>query len=191
MHFVYWLHLSDQTDPYTQGYIGVTFSPNQRFKHHLKTRRVPIESQMSILYEGDRKNCFQKEREYRPKPGIGWNLAVGGSHGWKYGFIHSNKTRQKLKKAWTKSRKRRHSRWMSETAHLRKGIPHPAQSVAISGKSNGMFGRHHTDKSKAKMSQKRKGRKPFNKIELYCIFCHKHTSPSNLDRHGPGKKHCK
>jgi len=191
MHSLYWIHLNHHTDPMSEGYIGVTFSPEKRFLHHKKVQRVPSDSILSILHTGTRKHCFELELKYRPERGIGWNSAVGGSHGWRYGFKHSEKTKKKLKLAWTKKRKIQHSKRLSATAKDRIGIPHPKQSISIAGKNNGMYGKKHSLKSRTLMSKKQKGRIANNKIEYYCIFCHAHVSPSNLDRHGPGKSVCK
>lgn len=195
MNIVYWVHNEDCSDYLKDGYIGVTSNLESRFDYHSKrNKKIPKDKPLSItvLFEGSREDCFNKEKEFRPEAGIGWNSAVGGSHGWKEAFIHSEETKQKLKNAWTEERKEEHRKRLPEHNKKLIGQKRPKQSKAISGKNNGMFGKNHSEDSKEKMSKSRKGKPAHNKIEYYCIHCHERVSPTVARKyHGPGKKACR
>lgn len=191
-NIVYWIRLEEHTDPYKDGYVGVTSDLQTRYATHIRNNRVPNNSIIEILYEGSREECFKKELELRPKPKIGWNNAVGGSHGWKTGFKHSQETKEKLKAAWTDERKIVASEWKKEFNKTLIGQKRPKQSKAISGKNNPMFGKKHSEKTRKKISESNKGRTPPNKTEIYCIYCRKREPMSILKKyHGLGKKACK
>lgn len=89
---VYWYHLSSHTDPFTQGYVGVTCQNDVRKRCHING----LKGGSSVLYKAfqkygeenilqdvlqtvdDKKEAYELERVYRPSPKIGWNLAIGG-----------------------------------------------------------------------------------------------------------------
>lgn len=81
---VYWLYLSHMTDPKTEGYIGVSIKSENRLEQHKKdlkkflTKEEYQNLQIKILFEGKLFQASLKEKEYRPKMGIGWNYSVGG-----------------------------------------------------------------------------------------------------------------
>ena len=82
-HYVYWIRTENHTDPYTEGYIGVSAHPALRLKDHMKNNKHFFEdptSGMEILHEfNTQKECFEIEKKYRPSRNIGWNKAKGGS----------------------------------------------------------------------------------------------------------------
>ena len=93
---VYWIHKPDQKDEYNEGYIGVSKNPNKRWIQHrtdAANNRHPnnylqnaiIKYKDSLVYEvifgGTEQQCFEYEKELRPKPSIGWNLMSGGPIG--------------------------------------------------------------------------------------------------------------
>lgn len=89
---VYWIHLSEHTDMFTEGYIGITSkSPLERFKGHIKATRQGFDYPLNRAIEkygnklivqtiliGSKEYCCEIERKLRPEQRIGWNLAVGG-----------------------------------------------------------------------------------------------------------------
>jgi len=85
--FVYWITPDPSLDISTCGYVGVSKDPAKRHKVHIREGRVPSGTKQFIIFSGTRKQCFAKERELRPKKGIGWNRAVGGAHGYREGFV--------------------------------------------------------------------------------------------------------
>jgi hypothetical protein len=107
---VYWLHLPTHTDPFCEGYIGVTTNFNKRMKSHKNT---PVNNYMSnviskygweylcsdILHTGDENQCYAIEASYRNSFNIGWNLQAGGQNGrgGALGFKHSKETIEKHK----------------------------------------------------------------------------------------------
>ena len=93
---VYWIRKDTHTDPYTEGYIGVTQDFKRRCRDHkagARSNRHPnahlgraIRKYANtlvyeILYLGNREICFSLEEKFRPVPSIGWNLMSGGSIG--------------------------------------------------------------------------------------------------------------
>lgn len=90
---VYWIHLEEHTDMFSQGYIGVTkHSAKERFAEH--KHRANMDSDLNIskairkygsenlivdtLVIADMDYCFNVESKLRPSAFIGWNISVGG-----------------------------------------------------------------------------------------------------------------
>lgn len=92
---VYWLHLKDDTDVFTQGYVGVTTRLiDIRFKEHcskfynaynpynplhLAFAKHGLESIVKTrLCVCDEKQAYELERILRPFEYMGWNTVQGG-----------------------------------------------------------------------------------------------------------------
>jgi len=193
MTYVYWIYNESCLTIENDGYVGVTRDVDRRFKaHQHKNDNIPNDVKIKVVYEGTRKECFEYELLLRPTVKIGWNLAIGGSHGWKIGFSHSEKTKKKMEDAWTEERRAAASILRFEQNKLLIGQKRPKQSEAMRGNKNPMFERTHTAASRELISKSNIGRTPHNKIELYCIVCHNRASPSILKKyHGVGKITCK
>lgn len=193
MTCLYWIYNDDCKDPKSDGYIGITENIEKRFKQHLsRNERIPKDAKYKILYEGSREECFNLESEYRPTKCIGWNSAAGGKHGWKTGFEHSNETKAKLKEAWTDDRKQAASIFKAEQNRKLKGQKRPSQSEAMRGENNPMYGTTRPEHVKEALRKAHIGKDPYNKMELYCIYCRKRASMSILKKyHGLGKTNCK
>lgn len=89
-YYLYWIHRKVHTDTQSEGYVGITMDPEQRFKAH----RAPasrsgthlvnaINKYSDIEYDviesfSDLQECLDKERALRPNESIGWNMAPGG-----------------------------------------------------------------------------------------------------------------
>lgn len=192
MSYVYWVYNEKCSDVYNDGYVGVTDYIESRIKYHKNlNERIPkdFELEYMILFEGSREECFLKEEEYRPKSGIGWNGAKGGSHGWKTEFKHSEKTIQKLKDAWTDERREAASQPRPEHSEKMKGRKRPDHAIAISGENNGMYGKTHTPAAREKISEAHKGKQPWNKgitckqDILTCPHCGKEGGKGNMKRY--------
>ena len=88
MIYVYWIHHESQSDPKTEGYIGVTNDPDARFRKHRNNKEnnfvkgnIAKGATMSILHEvSSYDEAYSIERDYRPDI-RGWNLAAGGLGG--------------------------------------------------------------------------------------------------------------
>lgn len=90
---VYWIHLENHYNPYTQGYIGITKDIKQRFNEHKKARhkyRISFAIKKygwenlikDVLFSKlSKASALEIERSYRPIENIGWNYKVGGDAG--------------------------------------------------------------------------------------------------------------
>ncbi|MCS3692000.1 plasmid stability protein [Bradyrhizobium elkanii] len=96
-YFVYWLRDESCVDIATDGYVGVSWNPQERFKAHKRTKRFPDNCRMEIVFTGSQPECLQEEIRLRPVAGIGWNLAMGGPNGYRHG--HSEASRAKMSSA--------------------------------------------------------------------------------------------
>jgi hypothetical protein len=78
IHSVYWLHHPEHTDPFTQGYVGITKRKN-REKQHRNSRRIPADFIFTVLAENlTRFEAAKMEWEHRKQRNIGWNIKMGG-----------------------------------------------------------------------------------------------------------------
>jgi len=90
--YVYWIRRSIHTDIKTEGYVGITYNIDQRFKQHRDS--VDLLNYTSVITEALRehddivfdivKTCDNREdakameRSLRPEYRVGWNVAKGG-----------------------------------------------------------------------------------------------------------------
>lgn len=120
MHYIYWIHHPDHTDPYTEGYIGLSNQPDKRFKAHTtntasvgsKYLREMSDSDKALLSHTILAKCSsleearELEQKYRPSPNIGWNIKKGGGVSPDCtGRVHTEETKRAIgsKNAITKS----------------------------------------------------------------------------------------
>ncbi len=90
---VYWFHFEEHTDPFTQGYIGITNDFERRYiehKRHINSDKhnhfynavrkySDKELQYTILHSDiTLDNASALEEMYRPELNIAWNSAIGG-----------------------------------------------------------------------------------------------------------------
>jgi hypothetical protein len=78
---VYWIYDASCLDPMSSGYIGITCNPHTRLLQHKRSGRFPLNFQSTILFSGNRTQCAQLEKLYRPNAGMGWNSFSGGYGG--------------------------------------------------------------------------------------------------------------
>lgn len=93
MYCVYWIKLEEHTDPYTEGYIGISKDFKERMRGHKRNkRRSHFTSAINkygwhhlekiILYEDlDLDDALSIEVDYRSTENIGWNSQRGGEIG--------------------------------------------------------------------------------------------------------------
>ena len=97
----------------------------------------------------------------------GYNLKSGGQNN---GSIASEYVRQKmsssLKQAYAKNKELKDKRRQDALNQW----ANPELKDKISGKNNGMYGKHHSDEAKQKMSEKKKGR-PSSKRNTTPVLC--------------------
>ena len=93
MYTLYWIHSIQHTDPFTEGYIGISNQPHKRFRAHT-TDTALVGSKLvreyinqngitsvahTYLKQGLSLELAKKEEKlYRPKGKIGWNIVQGG-----------------------------------------------------------------------------------------------------------------
>jgi group I intron endonuclease len=91
-YMVYWYHLSTHTDPYSQGYIGVTKQNSVRRRCHINGvsggsrilcnafKKYGIDNIIQDVLHTvqDKETAYLLEQQYRPTIEIGWNIAIGG-----------------------------------------------------------------------------------------------------------------
>jgi group I intron endonuclease len=85
---IYWIHLPDHTDMYSQGYIGVSNNPTRRLQEHKNsTDNKHLSSALAkysdsilqtVLFNGNSESCYLYEEQLRPTTNIGWNINKGG-----------------------------------------------------------------------------------------------------------------
>jgi predicted GIY-YIG superfamily endonuclease len=87
MIYVYWIHHESQSDPTTEGYIGVTNDTETRLRSHKRSKNLLVASNIAkgavldILHvRHDYADAYALEESYRPDV-RGWNLAKGGLGG--------------------------------------------------------------------------------------------------------------
>jgi hypothetical protein len=150
---VYWLFDANCTDPWSQGYVGVTINLPNRLKQHRAKRGV---FEHLILFESTETECYALEAAMRPNAFIGWNEAWGGECG---GGKHprSAETRERMRQASLRRYTDPHER--EKMRELMKGRK-ITWGVKISA---GKRGAKLSDATRAKMSAVRKGRsrRPF------------------------------
>jgi hypothetical protein len=78
IHSVYWLHLPEHTDPFTQGRIGITHRKGRK-REHQNDRRIPPDHLYTVMAENlTRFEAAKMEWQYRKQKHIGWNNVIGG-----------------------------------------------------------------------------------------------------------------
>lgn len=87
--YVYQAARENDRGDYTKGYIGVSIDPERRKAEHIKydkngnvhLRRALdkyCDVEWNIIFEGSDEECYALEKELRPRPNMGWNVAAGG-----------------------------------------------------------------------------------------------------------------
>lgn len=90
---VYWIKVKSMSDPYTEGYIGVSSNFEKRKKDHINKpnsgnrylknciEKYNKDIEFEILHTCDTiEECLFLENKYRNKERIGWNICVGGGY---------------------------------------------------------------------------------------------------------------
>ena len=100
--WLYWIRRKSHTDILTEGYIGISINPHERFTEHKRCLRKETSKNYrtdfkqaykeddlvyEILFKSTQEYCMMIERKLRPSWCVGWNIAAGGSggvgsHGW-------------------------------------------------------------------------------------------------------------
>ncbi len=167
---VYWIRCADHTDMFSQGYIGVSKNTQRRFvEHQRKSENPHLKSAIqkygwdalakTEILVAEEAYCLDVEAKLRPDKNIGWNLVAGGglppvltgARPWMHGRPSKNKgktrtsdTRQKI------------------SAAVKLAMQNPARREInrqlLLGKPSLAKGLRHTEESRAKMSQAKRGK---------------------------------
>ena len=147
IYTLYWLRNKTHTDPYTQGYIGITSRhPEIRLREHRLKKGLTQDTILDILNEvKNKKEVHELECQYRPTPDIGWNVKSGGHHL----TIHSDETKQR----WSDVRKGKSSHLKGSTI----SEEHRAKiSAAMKGRPSHWKGKTFSDEHRRKMSESKR-----------------------------------
>jgi predicted GIY-YIG superfamily endonuclease len=169
--YVYWIHLKDQWDPTEDGYIGVSRDPEQRFKQHRKTTN-PLLAEgmknpdvvMDIMFVGSYECAMMRERCFRPRPNMGWNINIGGKvPPNQKGKPKSEHTKQLMSENNVGMIGKKHSEETKEKMRLSHqkipGIPHTEETkkklseIAKNRKTHPMTGRKHSPETRLLISK--------------------------------------
>ena len=103
--YLYWIHHPHvHTDPFTEGYIGVTVNRRKRFNTHYREGNPQLKQAIKrgacmLVLESfdDNDSAYLRESEYRPNPNIGLNVNKGGRRPpVQYGHTHRTTNGQKI-----------------------------------------------------------------------------------------------
>lgn len=106
---VYWIHLPEHTDIFTQGYVGVSKSGLvKRYREHkhaaIKGSSLPIHNAIrkygdelvaEVVVFAESLYCYELECKLRPSPNTGYNVSIGGVK-MNLGSKRSEKSRAKM-----------------------------------------------------------------------------------------------
>ena len=91
---VYWIRDPNHTDPFTEGYVGITYKEaEERWnRHRLRAEWWHDGVVCDVVIVVDTvEEALRLEKYYRPEPNIGWNKSKGG-HG--HACPHSEETKK-------------------------------------------------------------------------------------------------
>ena len=87
--FLYHIHRAKDLGDYTQGYIGITCNPLQRYKSHRSTtQKNPFirgnfkkysDTTMTVIAKCSMGLVLEMEEHFRPEPRMSWNFERGGN----------------------------------------------------------------------------------------------------------------
>ena len=167
---VYWIHLPEHKNIVSEGYVGVSIDPKRRFNQH-KKRKVNPHLQhafdkyhnivITVIDEGTKEYCYEKEHKLRPQKNIGWNINEGGglppdNRGRTHSEDHNRKIAESNRRRIVSEETRKKIR---ENNRRRKYSEATILKMSISAKNRPhRSGKPHTLETKIKISQNRKGK---------------------------------
>lgn len=168
---VYWIHRSEESDIYNQGYVGITNDLERRLKEHRRNGLfVSGDMIAEVFLQGNREYCIEQEILLRPESNIGMNKAPGGSIPPDVtGIKRSEETRKKMSQNNVGMKGKNHSiesrQKMSNSKKEKPGKSHTEETKQklskirkglLTGNKNPMFGKSHSVETKQKIAMKRK-----------------------------------
>jgi hypothetical protein len=169
IYSLYWIHHIDASDPFTEGYIGVTKNLDNRLEYNKNSkytvgkaiRKYSKDIICDILYQNlDEQSAFNLEAKYRPSEKIGWNLAEGG-----FGAVGKLIPDENTKLKMSESHKKRYKQFGNSTKGKSRAPASPERIAKLketlrqkyeNGYINNRKGAIMSDEQKAKISASRK-----------------------------------
>lgn len=148
MQYLYWVHNKSNTDPFSEGYVGITKDLSSRKSAHKK--RFPGLTFTILETRNTRDEIKALEKQYRPVSNIGLNIAKGGA-----GSDMIPETREKIRQTmlaksvelWTEERRQNVSKAMKGKKKT------PFSKSHRDAISKAMKGRRMSEEEKKKRSE--------------------------------------
>ena len=146
---VYWIHLPEHSDIFKEGYVGITKNIEKRINDHKKySKNYHLKNAfkkhdnmiVTVVFEGNRNDCYMIENLLRNVDKIGWNIAKGGL------FLSKLAKKAQIEKI----------KGVALTQEHKNNI-----SIGLKQSNHPLHGSFHTEESKKKMSDSHKN-KPSN-----------------------------
>jgi len=170
---VYWIHLPEHTDMFSEGYIGFTSrGVAERYKEHVTSAKGSYRATSCVkLYRAinkygaenlvvdtlclcDKEYGLALEHKLRPLPQVGWNIALGGSAP-TLGKKLSPEAKSKI--SATMSGRKFSDEHRSNMSKAAKGKVVSEETCRnISKAKTGLPGHKHTDECKARLSKSKR-----------------------------------
>jgi predicted GIY-YIG superfamily endonuclease len=142
---VYWIHTKQHSDPYKEGYIGVTNNIKNRINAHKYVKKTILYNAFNkygddmivdIIHQNiTEDNALIIENNYRPDERIGWNIVPGGGKP----PVQSGPSPIKGTK-WTDEQRKRLSVIRKANPRLISEEEKNKRSIALKGKPSGRKG---------------------------------------------------
>lgn len=136
-YVIYWIRSEEETDIYSQGYVGITNDLSRRIREH-KSKDWFSSRTVEVFLYGETEYCREVERMLRPKMNIGLNVASGGGLPPNHkGFQRTDETKKLISENNVGFRGRKHS---------------PETIAKMKAAKAGKVGKPHTEETKKKLS---------------------------------------
>jgi len=119
VYCIYWIHLTEHNNKYTEGYIGITSNFKRRMQAHSELKRKNNHFKNAIRKYGwdnlekeilksniTLDEALKLEELYRPSQNIGWNSQQGGKLGVEKGWYSIDKNKERHRKRTSEATKK-------------------------------------------------------------------------------------
>lgn len=150
---VYWINDDSCTLHREHGLIGVTMASRLyfRLRQHEASRRIPKPFRYEIIFRGSQKEALALEAELRPRPGIGWNVGVGGfPHGGGLRGVPKSPEHRAKQNAAALARYAKPGEKEKTSKAVKRGL----KNVNRTGVNNSNYGKTMSEETKNKIRQR-------------------------------------
>lgn len=195
MAFVYWVHLPEHTDMFSQGYIGFTskslekrwsghLSDSQRFPHVIFYKALKKYGEhliKEVILEGSDEYCLAVEYKLRPKEKIGWNTLAGGERG----SLGVKRSKESCKKQSDSLKGENHPNWGKKLPkeQVEKSVAtRKANFIGVSEETRKKLSKSNKGKIRSQVSRDNvsKGLKGVEKSKEHCAAMSKSRKDADL-----------